>query len=138
MPLPLFFARLVLMLSVGFPIYLALTGASLLYIALHPHLSLLLAVQRMVGAPDSFALLAVPFFILAGHIMNTRGVTNRISTFARALVGHFRGGLGYTNIVTGVIFAGMSGSALADAGGLGWWNSRLCGMRATTTTSRSA
>lgn len=119
MPLPLFFVCLALMLSLGFPIYLALTGASLLYIALHPDLSLLLAVQRMVGAPDSFALLAVPFFILAGQIMNTGGVTNRIFTFARVLVGHFRGGLGYVNILASVIFAGMSGSALADAGGLG-------------------
>jgi len=118
-PLPLFFVCLALMLLLGFPIYLALTGASLLYIALHPELSLLLAVQRMVGAPDSFALLAVPFFILAGQIMNTGGVTNRIFTFARVLVGHFRGGLGYVNILASVIFAGMSGSALADAGGLG-------------------
>lgn len=119
MPLPLFFVCLVLMLSLGFPIYLALTGASLLYIALHPDLSLLLAVQRMVSAPDSFALLAVPFFILAGQIMNTGGVTRRIFAFARVLVGHFRGGLGYVNILASVIFAGMSGSALADAGGLG-------------------
>jgi tripartite ATP-independent transporter DctM subunit len=118
-PLPLFFVCLVLMLSLGFPIYLALTGASLLYIALHPDLSLLLAVQRMVSAPDSFALLAVPFFILAGQIMNTGGVTRRIFAFARVLVGHFRGGLGYVNILASVIFAGMSGSALADAGGLG-------------------
>jgi tripartite ATP-independent transporter DctM subunit len=119
MPLPLFFVCLVLMLTLGFPIYMALIGASLLYIAFHPELSLLLAVQRMVGAPDSFALLAVPFFILAGQIMNTGGVTTRIFDFARALVGHFRGGLGYVNILASVIFAGMSGSALADAGGLG-------------------
>ncbi|RPI11364.1 MAG: TRAP transporter large permease [Zetaproteobacteria bacterium] len=119
MPLPLFFLCLALMLVGGFPIYLSLVGASLLYIALHPELSLLLAVQRMVGAPDSFALLAVPFFILAGQIMNTGGVTHRIFKFARCLVGNFRGGLGYVNVLASVIFAGMSGSALADAGGLG-------------------
>ncbi|MFB3819689.1 MAG: TRAP transporter large permease [Candidatus Methylomirabilales bacterium] len=119
MSLPVFFLCLVAMLALGFPIYLALTGASLLYIALHPDLSLLLAVQRMVGAPDSFALLAVPFFILAGQIMNTGGVTDRIFRFATCLVGHFRGGLGYVNVLASVIFAGMSGSALADAGGLG-------------------
>jgi tripartite ATP-independent transporter DctM subunit len=119
MSLPLFFLTLLLLLAAGFPIYLALTGASLLYIALHPELSLLLAVQRMVAAPDSFALLAVPFFILAGQIMNSGGVTSRIFTFARCLVGHFRGGLGYVNVLGSVIFAGMSGSALADAGGLG-------------------
>jgi tripartite ATP-independent transporter DctM subunit len=119
MTLPVFFLVFVVMLATGFPVYLALGGASVLYIALHPDLSLLLAVQRMVGAPDSFVLLAVPFFILAGQIMNTGGVTNRIFTFARALVGHFRGGLGYVNVLGSVIFAGMSGSALADAGGLG-------------------
>jgi tripartite ATP-independent transporter DctM subunit len=119
MTLPLFFLLFGVMLATGFPIYLALGGASVLYIALHPDLSLLLAVQRMVTAPDSFVLLAVPFFILAGQIMNTGGVTHRIFTFARALVGHFRGGLGYVNVLGSVIFAGMSGSALADAGGLG-------------------
>jgi TRAP-type mannitol/chloroaromatic compound transport system permease large subunit len=84
MTLPLFFLCFVVMLAAGFPIYLALGGASVLYIAFHPDLSLLLAVQRMVQAPDSFVLLAVPFFILAGQIMNTGGVTNRIFTFARA------------------------------------------------------
>jgi tripartite ATP-independent transporter DctM subunit len=119
MTLPVFFLVFVAMLATGFPIYLALGGASVLYIAFHPDLSLLLAVQRMVSAPDSFVLLAVPFFILAGQIMNTGGVTSRIFTFARALVGHFRGGLGYVNVLGSVIFAGMSGSALADAGGLG-------------------
>lgn len=119
MSLPLFLLTFVAMLALGFPIYLALTGASVLYIALHPDLSLLLTVQRMISAPDSFVLLAVPFFILAGQIMNTGGVTTRIFDFARALVGHFRGGLGYVNVLGSVIFAGMSGSALADAGGLG-------------------
>jgi len=119
MSLPLFFVSIALLLALNFPIYLALTGASLLYILLHPDLSVLLAVQRMVSAPDSFALLAVPFFILAGQIMNTGGVTDRIFRFATHLVGHFRGGLGYVNVLASVIFAGMSGSALADAGGLG-------------------
>jgi len=119
MSLPFFFLSLAILLALGFPIYLALTGASLLYILLHPDLSVLLAVQRMVSAPDSFALLAVPFFILAGQIMNSGGVTDRIFRFATGLVGHFRGGLGYVNVLASVIFAGMSGSALADAGGLG-------------------
>jgi tripartite ATP-independent transporter DctM subunit len=113
------FTILILMLLLGFPVYLCLIGASIAYISLNPDLNLLLVVQRVVTAPDSFTLLAVPFFILAGLIMNTGGVTDRIFKFARNLVGHFRGGLGYVNVLASIIFAGMSGSALADAGGLG-------------------
>ena len=61
----------------------------------------------------------MPFFILAGNLMNTAGITNRIYDFAKALVGWMRGGLGQVNIGGSVIFAGMSGTAVADAGGLG-------------------
>jgi TRAP-type C4-dicarboxylate transport system permease large subunit len=73
----------------------------------------------MVGGVDSFPLLAVPFFILAGNLMNSAGITNRIYNFALALVGWLKGGLGHVNVVGSVIFAGMSGTAVADAGGLG-------------------
>lgn len=74
---------------------------------------------RMVDGVDGFALLAVPFFILAGNVMNVGGVTEKIFEFARALFGWLRGGLAQVNIVASVIFAGMSGSALADLAGLG-------------------
>ena len=77
------------------------------------------APQRLMAGVDSFTLLAVPFFILAGNLMNTSGVTDRIYDFASSLVGHFRGGLGHVNVVGSIIFSGMSGSAVADAGGLG-------------------
>lgn len=77
------------------------------------------APQRLMAGVDSFTLLAVPFFILAGNLMNTSGVTDRIYNFANALVGHFQGGLGHVNVVGSIIFSGMSGSAVADAGGLG-------------------
>jgi tripartite ATP-independent transporter DctM subunit len=73
----------------------------------------------MAGGVDSFPLIAVPFFILAGNLMNTAGITNRIYDFATAAVGWLRGGLGHVNVVGSVIFAGMSGTAVADAGGLG-------------------
>ena len=73
----------------------------------------------MVGGIDSFPLLAVPFFILAGNLMNNAGITNRIYNFALALVGWLKGGLGHVNVVGSVIFAGMSGTAIADAAGLG-------------------
>src|SRR5699024_5630518 len=66
-----------------------------------------------------FSLLAVPFFILTGTLMNSSGITERIFSFARSLVGHFTGGLGHVNIMASLMFSGMSGSALADAGGLG-------------------
>lgn len=75
--------------------------------------------SRMIGGVDSFALLAVPFFILAGNLMNAGGVTERIFAFARSLVGWISGGLAQVNIVASIIFAGMSGSALADLAGLG-------------------
>ncbi|MFM9980221.1 MAG: TRAP transporter large permease, partial [Burkholderiales bacterium] len=68
---------------------------------------------------DSFPLLAVPFFIFAGNLMNSAGITNRIYNFALALVGWMKGGLGHVNVVGSMIFAGMSGTAIADAAGLG-------------------
>lgn len=75
--------------------------------------------SRMIDGIDSFALLAVPFFILAGNIMNAGGITERIFAFARALVGWISGGLAQVNVMASIIFAGMSGSALADLAGLG-------------------
>jgi TRAP-type C4-dicarboxylate transport system permease large subunit len=73
----------------------------------------------MVSGIDSFPLLAVPFFILAGNLMNTSGITHRIYSYALALVGWLKGGLGHVNVVGSVVFAGMSGTAIADAAGLG-------------------
>ncbi len=76
-------------------------------------------IHRMYGGVDSFPLLAVPFFICAGNLMNSAGITNRIYNFALALVGWMKGGLGHVNVVGSMIFAGMSGTAIADAAGLG-------------------
>ena len=73
----------------------------------------------MAGGIDCFPLLAVPFFILAGNLMNSAGITNRIYDFAVALAGWMRGGLAHVNIIGSVIFAGMSGTAIADAAGFG-------------------
>jgi tripartite ATP-independent transporter DctM subunit len=80
---------------------------------------LYIIIQRMVAGPDSFPLLAVPLFILAGSLMNSSGITHRIFRFSRSLVGHIPGGLGHVNVLASIIFAGMSGSAVADAAGLG-------------------
>lgn len=78
----------------------------------------LLPLKMMYGV-NNFALLAVPFFILAANIMNKGSVTTRIFNFANSLVGHLRGGLGHVNVLASMIFAGMSGTAVADAAGLG-------------------
>jgi TRAP-type C4-dicarboxylate transport system permease large subunit len=103
----------------GVPIAVAMCIASLVYIWFSGTIPPLTVVHRMVGGVDSFPLLAIPFFILAGNLMNSAGITNRIYNFALALVGWLKGGLGHVNVVGSVIFAGMSGTAVADAGGLG-------------------
>lgn len=76
-------------------------------------------VLKLAGGIDIFTLLAAPLFIFCGNLMNRGGITDRIFNFANSLVGHIKGGLGHVNVVTSMIFAGMSGSAIADAAGLG-------------------
>ena len=118
MALILLFISLLLLLLLGAPVAVALALASLLYIALKGLPDVLL-IHTMIGGIDSFPLLAIPLFIMAGHLMNTGGITEKIFLFARALVGWLPGGLGHVNVGASVIFAGMSGAAIADAGGLG-------------------
>src|SRR5215208_3342255 len=103
----------------GIPVAIAMAGASLVYVIATGIAPDYVVIHRMVGGLDSFPLLAVPFFILAGNLMNSAGITNRIYNFALALVGWMRGGLGHVNVLGSVIFAGMSGTAIADAAGLG-------------------
>ena len=114
----LLIAFLILMV-IGVPVALAMAGASLLYVMLSGTVPDYVVIHRMVNGIDSFPLLAVPFFIMAGNLMNSAGITNRIYNFALALVGWLKGGLGHVNIIGSVIFAGMSGTAIADAAGLG-------------------
>ena len=113
-----FFTLWLLFLVFGMPIFFSLGLISLLYLMSH-HEILLSVPQRLSMTADSFPLLAAPFFILMGNLMNTSGVTRRIFNFANSLVGHIKGGLGHANIVASIIFAGMSGAAVADAAGLG-------------------
>ncbi len=75
--------------------------------------------QRVFYGTTGFTMLAIPFFILAGNLMNCGGITDRIFNFAKAMVGHWPGGLGQVNVFSSVIFSGMSGAAVADAAGLG-------------------
>ncbi len=108
-----------ILLLVGAPVAVALGGSSLLYVVLSGDLPALVVAHRMANGIDSFPLLAIPFFIMAGSLMNSAGITERVYAFALTLVGWMRGGLGHVNVVGSVIFAGMSGTAVADAGGLG-------------------
>jgi tripartite ATP-independent transporter DctM subunit len=106
-------------LLVGVPVFIALAGSSLIYTHFIAGIPDFIILHRMAGGLDSFPLLAVPFFILAGNLMNSAGITNRIYDFAVACCGWMRGGLAHVNIFGSVIFAGMSGTAIADAAGLG-------------------
>jgi len=108
-----------LLMSGGIPVAIAMAGSALIYIWWTGTLPPFVVIHRMISGIDSFPLLAVPFFILAGNLMNNAGITNRIYNYALALVGWMKGGLGHVNVLGSVIFAGMSGTAIADAAGLG-------------------
>lgn len=109
---------LVLMV-IGVPVAISMAVASVLYLVFYNVAPDIIAAQRMIAGVESFPLLAVPFFILAGNLLNSAGVTGRIYSFAVALVGWMKGGLAQVNIIGSVIFSGMSGTALADAAGIG-------------------
>lgn len=113
-------STLVLAILIGVPIAVALAilAAGTMYFAAGPDL-LVIFVQRFYTGMTSFSLLAIPFFILAGNLMNTGGMTHRIFSTAQVFVGRVRGGLGHVNVVGSILFSGMSGSAVADSAGLG-------------------
>lgn len=121
MPVMLSSIGAVLFLAIGIPVGLALVAIPMIYLFADTSIPvpMLVIPQKMFAAMDSFPLMAVPFFVLVGQVMNTGGITNRIFDFANALVGHFRGGLAQVNIVASLLMSGMSGSAVADASGLG-------------------
>jgi tripartite ATP-independent transporter DctM subunit len=107
-----------LMIILGTPVAVAMALGSAVFILLNGTPSVVI-VHEMVSGIDSFPLLAIPFFILAGTLMNSSAITDRIFTFASQLFAWARGGICYVNIVASIVFAGMSGAAVADAGGLG-------------------
>lgn len=122
MILALFIGGLLALFAIGVPAAFALGLSSLIVTLVERGINSIpytILAQRMVYGVNSFPLLAIPFFILAGKIMNTGGITDRIYDFADRLVGHMRGGLGQVNIAASIIFSGMSGSAVADAVGVG-------------------
>ncbi|WP_127900824.1 TRAP transporter large permease [Solirhodobacter olei] len=105
--------------AIGMPIALAMILAAIGYVGFAGQNLSLPAEQMTLGLYDNFILLAVPLFIVAANIMNAGSISDRLLKFCVALVGRFRGGLGLVNVVANIIFAGMSGSAVADAAGLG-------------------
>jgi tripartite ATP-independent transporter DctM subunit len=108
------------LMALGVPIVFALIFAPMVGVFLDDKLVFLnMMPQRIFGGINQFPLLAIPMFILAGEIMNHGGITLRLVTFAKTLVGHFRGGLAHVNIVSSMLFAGLSGSAVADTSALG-------------------
>jgi tripartite ATP-independent transporter DctM subunit len=114
------FAVLFLFILLGLPIAVCMGFTAVIFFVVLGQTDVLLMLPaRMYSGTTSFTLLAIPFFILAGNLMNTGGMTQRLVHFAQCLVGHIRGGLGHVTVVTNMIMAGMSGSAVADATGTG-------------------
>ncbi|MDE3121456.1 MAG: TRAP transporter large permease subunit, partial [Paracoccaceae bacterium] len=112
-------AILLALAALGMPIALAMILAAIGYVGFSGQDLSLPAEQMVQGLYDNFIILAVPLFIVAANIMNAGSISDRLLRFCVALVGRFRGGLGLVNVVANIIFAGMSGSAVADAAGLG-------------------
>ena len=143
MTIAVFLLSLLLAMALGMPIAYALIVCG---IALMTHLDIFdsqIIAQNIINGADSFPLMAVPFFLLAGEIMNVGGLSKRIVDLCMALVGHIKGGLGYVAIVSGVILSALSGSAVADAAALsallvpmmiaaGHDRKRACGLVAAT------
>ena len=113
------FIALLLMIFTGIPVILALGLVGLGGIVLEPDLVLPLYPQKMFSSLDSFSLLALPYFILAGELMARGGISRRLVDFAETVVGHLRGGLAQANIVASMVFAGVSGSSTADTSAIG-------------------
>lgn len=114
----IFLIAFVVLLVIGVPISISI-GASAVLGCVSLGYPLVVIGQKMVSGADSFLLIAVPLFILAGNLMNAGKITEKIFDTAKELVGWIPGGLAHSNVVASIIFAGMSGSAVADAGGLG-------------------
>ncbi len=119
MAFAVFLGSLFGIIALGLPIAFALLTSA---VALMFYLDIFdtqIIAQNLINGANNFPMMAIPFFILAGELMNVGGITNRIIQFALSLVGHIKGGLGYVEIMACVIFAGLSGSAVADTAALG-------------------
>ena len=103
----------------GIPVMVSLGLTSIVMMYAKGSIKYATVIQQMIGGLNTFTLLAVPMFLLAGKLMNSSGTTDRLFDFAKKMVGWLPGGLAHVNIVSSIIFAGMSGTAVSDASGLG-------------------
>lgn len=115
----LLFTLLGVLIVVGVPIAMALVLTAFGIILLDPRLTTWVMFQRMYNGMDSFVLLAVPLFLLAGNLMNAARITDRLITLCMRLVGHVKGALAHVNVMVSMLFAGVSGSSTADSAGVG-------------------
>jgi len=113
------FALVTLLMVVGMPVALAMGLSAFVVVLLKGDINPIVMAQRMFVGVDSLPLLAIPYFILAGALMEMGGISLRLVRFASTLVGHIRGGLGMVTVVASMIFAGISGSAAADTSAIG-------------------
>ena len=113
--LAIVFLVIVLLVCLNVPIAVSVALASVIYL-LAEDLPFSAIPQQMFQIVDSFPFLAFPMFMLVGSLMNTGGMSKRIFDFAESIVGHLRGGLAHVNVIASLIFSGMSGSAISDAG----------------------
>jgi tripartite ATP-independent transporter DctM subunit len=109
-----------LFLALGMPVFFGLVAAPGILLWLNgQERDIVLLYRNIYNGMDSFPLMAVPFFMLAGELMNKGGITTRLVEFSQALMGHLRGGLAHVNVLSSILFAGLSGSAVADTSALG-------------------
>lgn len=108
-----------IMIIAGIPIGFGMMLTAFFYIIFFSTAPVTMIPQAMVSGVSSYTMLAIPFFIIVGELMNSSGITKRVFDFSNVCVGHITGGLGLVNVLASMIFAGMSGSAVADAAGLG-------------------
>ncbi|WP_404456613.1 TRAP transporter large permease [Oceanobacillus kapialis] len=119
MEIGIIFILWIVLLFLGIPVGFTLIMAGLAYFIMGDWNLVFASGSQLISGINNFTLLAIPFFILTGTLMNASGITDRIFNFAMSLVGHIPGGVGHVNITASLMFSGMSGSSLADAGGLG-------------------
>src|SRR5690606_38944996 len=110
---------LVVLIGLGMPIAFSMGLAAVIALVVDGSVPLLVLPQKMYSSLDSFPLLAIPLFILAGALMNISGITDKLVVLSRSLVGHLRGGLGQVTVLTSVLFSTISGSAAASAAAVG-------------------
>lgn len=106
-------------LTLGVPIAFALLASAVMLMFAMGTFDSQIVAQNLINGANNFSLMAIPFFVLAGELMNAGGISKRIVDFSMALVGHIRGGLGFVAIIASILFAGLSGSAVADTAALG-------------------